>query len=388
MSESELGTLHAKKTTLETVQEPDHTTRYSLTDASSGKKSTTLAELAGLDRPKVDAQAFSKYVEECFYDSTNAVNISSDPATSGILAEMHFPTGKTLDTDSNADIHIRQLYDVKSPFATTYVIDRGDESYRFTNEGGSIAVTCTIRDGDTFTKKILEHDKDFSDLQKAVDQALAVGNRVDRESEGSMVMDEGSSPAITEQKPTYSLSTEQLARDPELEDGESLPKYVYGDPITRKNLTPMFIQSFAISRGIITGQYLYLSWLQENTGFDVTATFTNLKELGGWDALSEREKVAFKDAFMSVDKPAHKQYKNRNMPDIDALGRYMKEGFSDLFQQFLTPKIVDEYKADSPNLKGLPKEEVFPLISRTVNQEKNTQVFVNGNALSATLRVS
>lgn len=65
--------------------------------------------------------------------------------------------------------------------------------------------------------------------------------------------------------------------------------YKEGNKVTRQNLTPFFIHSFAVSRGQISAQALYLDWKGINDGFDYRETLENLFQAGGVNSLGNVE---------------------------------------------------------------------------------------------------
>ncbi len=87
--------------------------------------------------------------------------------------------------------------------------------------------------------------------------------------------------------------------------GDPVP-YREGDYVSRQNLTPFLVHSFAVSRGYKNAHELYFNWKQDNEGFMYRETLAEYLKAGGKRLLTEAEIELIASAVRRID--IHKTY--------------------------------------------------------------------------------
>ncbi|MEK9158080.1 MAG: hypothetical protein AAB638_02775 [Patescibacteria group bacterium] len=146
-------------------------------------------------------------------------------------------------------------------------------------------------------------------------------------------------PKTTQELPPYSISVEEFSQPP-----QELKTYKVGDKITRENFNSFLMQSFAISRGQVIVQIMFMAWIKTHTGFDYESTVDNLLKSGGWDAFSELEKSEFLSKFRSVKKHTDKYLDFEHEDEV----KNEIEGLENNITKFHL-KFEDLYDLQSPN---------------------------------------
>ncbi len=162
----------------------------------------------------------------------------------------------------------------------------------------------------------------------------------------------------------YNIPIDQFRQPTQLDSsGLQMRKYTSGERVTRENFIPMYIQSFATSRGETSAQWAYLEWLGTNTGFDYEQTLRNFSEAGAWDCLLPAERQEFTNAFNKIER----HYKPATEESVEEMLR--TEIREDLDELLDSSKRAD-YKRDFSGLEGISRSQLTQKIDTFVQAAK------------------
>jgi hypothetical protein len=153
------------------------------------------------------------------------------------------------------------------------------------------------------------------------------------------------------------------------QDPFSVENYSFGDTPTRENFTSLFILSFACSKGSLGTQRVFLKWLQMLFDFDMKTSLKNLKEKGGVESLTDKERQKIFEAFKRAPKHKKKFSGSRHIFSDD--GRFLN-----LINQEIERLIVDESLPYSDDMaKAMSLENITNLGEFTRAAQKYTDTY-------------